>query len=243
MRSIRIQPDAEHLMQAAAEMVVSVAAKAITERGRFSIALSGGSTPRALYRLLASVPYWEQIDWGKAHLFWGDERCVPQDDDESNYRMTRESLIEQVPLPAANIHRVHGEMPPAEAAAAYEEELRQFFAGDIPRFDLILLGMGDDGHTASLFPHTAALDETEKWVMANYVAQKNVWRITLTVPVINAAWQVAFLISGAEKAGRLREVLYGTHQPHDLPSQLIQPTRGTLVWLLDTAAASALPEA
>lgn len=242
MRSIRIQPDADQLMQAAAEMVVTLAAQAITERGRFSIALSGGSTPRALYRLLASAPYREQIAWEKVHLFWGDERCVPPDDTESNYRMTREALIEHVPLLPDNIHRVQGEMPPAEAAAAYETELKRFFAGEIPQLDLIMLGMGDDGHTASLFPHTAALDETEKWVVANYVTQKSVWRITLTVPAINAARQVAFLISGAEKAGRLREVLYGPHQPHDLPSQLIQPTGGTLMWLLDIPAASALPE-
>jgi 6-phosphogluconolactonase len=241
MSIIRILPDKDSLMQAAADLTSQAAEQAIAEQGRFSLALSGGSTPRALYQLLVDTPYRERISWANVHIFWGDERCVPPDDIESNYRMARESLLEHVPLPPANIHRIQGEQPPQAAAAAYAAELAQFFAGEMPRFDLVLSGMGDDGHTASLFPHTAALDETEKWVTANYVPQKDTWRITLTLPVINAAQQVVFLVTGAEKAKRLREVLYGPQQPYNLPSQRIQPTSGNLVWLLDLAAASALP--
>ncbi|MCB9451616.1 MAG: 6-phosphogluconolactonase [Anaerolineaceae bacterium] len=242
MSQIRILPDKTELMQAAAQLVVQTAEEAIAKRGRFSMALSGGSTPRGLYTLLTAAPYREQIKWANVHLFWGDERCVPPDDADSNYRMTRESLLDHVPLPPENIHRMQGELPPEEAAAAYEHELTGFFGQSTPHFDLILLGMGDDGHTASLFPHTAALDEHQKWVTANHVPQKGVWRLTLTRPVINAARQVTFLISGAEKAARLREVLYGVHQPHHLPSQFIHPVDGDLIWLLDRATASQLPE-
>lgn len=228
-------------MQAAADMVAQLAKQAIIERGRFSLVLSGGSTPRALYRLLASSPYQDEIEWANVHVFWGDERCVPPHAAESNYRMARESLLDHVAIPPANIHRIFGELSPEDAAKDYAQALLSSFGDGIPQFDLVLLGMGDDGHTASLFPHTAALGETQKWVAANHVPQKDVWRITLTLPVINAARQIIFLVAGVQKAERLREILNGPRQPLDLPAQSIQPTNGNLVWLVDAAAASALP--
>ncbi len=241
MSEIRILPAGEQLMQAAADMVAQLAKQAIIKRGRFSLVLSGGSTPRALYQLLATSPYHDEIEWANVHVFWGDERCVPPDDAESNYRTARESLLDQVAIPPTNIHRICGELSPEDAAKDYAQTLMSFFGAGIPQFDLVLLGMGDDGHTASLFPHTAALDETQEWVVANHVPQKDVWRITLTLPVINAARQVMFLVAGAPKAKRLREVLYGPRQPLDLPAQSVQPTNGNLLWLVDAAAASALP--
>lgn len=241
MRETHVRPGTQQLMQAAAEIVTQLAKQAVIQRGRFSLVLSGGSTPRALYRLLATSPYQDEIEWANVHVFWGDERCVPPDDAESNYRMARESLLDHVAIPPTSIHRICGELSPEDASNDYTQTLVSFFRDGIPRFDLVLLGMGDDGHTASLFPHTAALNETQKWVTANYVPQKDVWRITLTLPVINAARQVIFLVAGAPKAERLREVLYGSRQPHDLPAQSIQPTNGNLLWLVDAAAASTLP--
>src|SRR5690606_983517 len=174
--------------------------------------------------------------------FWGDERTVPPDHPDSNYRMAKEALLDFVALPASNVHRISGELEPARAAAEYEQTLRSFFAkrAGKTRFDLILLGMGDDGHTASLFPDTEALNETERLVVANHVPKLDTWRITLTAPIINDAAHVAFLVAGAGKAAVLKRVLQGPRQPHKLPSQLIQPVDGELVWLLDKAAASEL---
>lgn len=241
MKDIRILPNADSLAKAAADYIIEVAAKAIAKSGRFSIALSGGSTPRALYQLLAAEPYIKQINWQNVHFFWGDERCVPPDDADSCYRMARESLLNHISTPAAQIYRIHGELKPAEAAEDYEKTLRAFFLADLPCFDLILLGMGDDGHTASLFPNTTALDETDKWVTSNYVTTvKQNWRVTLTAPAINAAANIAFLVSGLGKAERLQQVLHGEYQPRELPSQLINPTEGNLIWFIDQPAAAKL---
>jgi len=241
MKDIRILPNADALAKAAADHIVKLAAKAITESGRFSIALSGGSTPRTLYQLLAAEPYIKQIDWQNVHFFWGDERSVPPDDTDSCYLMARESLLNHISTPAAQIHRIHGELKPAESAEDYEKTLRTFFTAKLPRFDLILLGMGDDGHTASLFPNTTALDETGKWVTSNYVTTvKQNWRVTLTAPAINAAANIAFLVSGSGKAERLQQVLQGKYQPRELPSQLINPTEGNLIWFVDQPAAEKL---
>jgi 6-phosphogluconolactonase len=233
-----ISPDANRLAERAAEFIVMLA-----EMHRpFTIALSGGSTPRALYSLLASNAYSSRINWNNVQFFWSDERCLPPDDPESNYYLARTTLFDHAPIPASNIHRVKSELPPPEAAAEYERQLRNYFSEDNwPRFDLVLLGMGDDGHTASLFPHTAALSEEKRWVVGNQVqTAKPPWRITFTRPLINAAHNVAFLVAGAGKADRLKQVLQGPLDPESLPSQSIKPSQGELYWFLDEAAASQL---
>jgi len=222
----------------------------MARHGRFSVALSGGSTPRALYSLLATDEFVARVDWSRLHVFWGDERCVPPDHPESNYGMARQALLDHVRIPLSNIHRIPCEREPRLAAAAYEQTLRAWFSGgsagrrvrerETPRFDLILLGMGEDGHTASLFPGAAALGERTRWVVACQVIALGAWRVTLTPIVINAAAHVMFLVSGAHKAERLRQVLAGPYRPDELPAQIVRPTRGRLVWLVDKAAASAL---
>ena len=248
MARVACFPSADTLMAGAAERFVSFATQAIDESGRFVVALAGGSTPNRLYALLAMPAYAGRVDWSRTHLFWGDERAVPADDPTSNYRMTREVLLDRVPVPEANVHRIRGEDVPAKAAAAYERDLRRTFAtpegppSRAPgrRFDLVLLGMGDNGHTASLFPGLAAVRERERWVLAEHVAEVSMWRITLTPPVLNAAAHVVFLVSGAEKAAMLHRVLEGPSEPDDLPAQAIAPLDGTLDWLVDAAAAARL---
>jgi 6-phosphogluconolactonase len=243
MPEVDVFPDKTALIRAEAERIVALANEAIDQRGRFLLSLSGGSTPRPLYELLASEPYVARIDWSRVHLFWGDERCVPPDHPDSNYRMTREALLDRVQIPTENVHRIHGEAEPHEAAAAYERELRELFgAGDAPgrSFDLALLGMGPDGHTASIFPGTPATTETRRWAMAVHVERpRPMWRVTLTTVVLNAAADVTFLVAGADKADRLREVLQGAG-PLRLPAQLVKPTHGALHWMVDGAAGSAL---
>jgi 6-phosphogluconolactonase len=222
-------------------------ARQAEQRGTFSVALSGGSTPKALHGLLAAPPFREQVDWTCVQFYWGDDRYVAPDDPESNFRMARETLLDQLPLREAQIHRVHTEMDDPDAAAAlYEDELRHDFGlreGQVPRFDLILLGMGPDGHTASLFPHTAALTVTDRLVVANYVPKLATWRITFTVPVINNAVNVAFLVAGHDKADALTHVLDGPRDPEVYPSQLVAPRAGDLSWYLDRAAAAQLKRA
>jgi 6-phosphogluconolactonase len=236
----------QELFHAAAEEVVAVAEKAISERGRFTIALSGGSTPKNLFTLIAANAS-TSLSWNQIFFFWGDERHVPPDNPESNYRMAKETLLSKVPVPAANIFPIPGENPDAKAAAAaYEQTVRKFFAvaaSELPRFDLILLGMGPDGHTASLFPETEALQEKSRLVVANWVEKLNASRITLTLPVLNAARNVLFLVSGADKATVLREVLEGSGPGEKFPSKLVRPSEGKLTWLVDRAAASELSTA
>jgi 6-phosphogluconolactonase len=209
------------------------------------IAISGGTTPKAMFRNLGSEAYEKYAErWKNLQLYWVDERCVPPDDAESNYRMTEETLLAWVPLPPENVHRMEGELEPALAAARYETVLRNTFrleGAELPSFDLLMLGMGDDGHTASLFPHTEAIDALGALVVANEVPQKDTWRITLTWPVINQAKEVVFLIEGAAKADVLHEVIFGARDPERLPSQLIRPANGKLVFLLDEAAAAKIP--
>jgi 6-phosphogluconolactonase len=239
---MQVYPDLESLVSAAAEQVATLAEDAVAARGRFSVALSGGSTPRPVYELLAADEFAARIDWSRVHIFWGDERCVPPDHPDSNSRMTRQALLDRVPIPPRQIHRMQGEIDPARAAIEYEAALRAFFgSGDeTPRFDLVLLGMGDDGHTASLFPGTTALNERRRWVTENYVARLGTWRITLTPPALNAARNVIFLVSGPGKAEVLHTVLHERYQPDRFPSQLIQPVRGRLLWMIDQAAAALL---
>jgi 6-phosphogluconolactonase len=234
-----VYPDHPSLVDGAATFIAGLAVESIAARGCFTIALSGGSTPRPVFARLAAADCAERIDWRQVHVFFSDERCVPPDDAASNYRMAREALLDHVPLPPGNVHRVRGEEDPALAALAYEQDLqRSFRTSVIPAFDLICLGMGDDGHTASLFPGTAALREHERWVVAQYVAVARAWRVTFTATLINAARHILFLVEGAGKSETLRRVLEGAYQPDVLPAQLIQPISGQVHWLVDAAAAT-----
>ncbi|PYS50076.1 MAG: 6-phosphogluconolactonase [Acidobacteria bacterium] len=229
--------DPQEVAHAAADRFVEIARAAIDGRGRFSVALSGGSTPKRAYELLAGEDYRDELDWSKVHIFFGDERCVPPDDAESNYRMANEAMLSRLPIPARNIHRVQGVGDASANARLYEDELRTFFNDAAwPRFDLVLLGMGEDGHTASLFPGSSALNELEAWVAANWIEKFNAFRITLTLPAINHAAHIAFLVTGENKADRLAEVLSHESSSEQLPSQLIKPVSGSLEWLIDKAA-------
>jgi 6-phosphogluconolactonase len=282
--ALTIVEDAAALARRGAELVVEAAREAIAERGTFSLALSGGSTPRALYTLLAEPPFAGQVAWAQVEVWWGDERCVSPDDPQSNYRMAREALLSKVPIPAENVHRMRGEDPdPAAAAAAYEAELHAAFAleaGALPRLDLVLLGMGPDGHTASLFPDTTAVRIADRLVAVPFVPHLNAYRLTLTLAVLNAARRVLFLVAGADKAATLRAVLEagrpagsplgiprwgaaddearghhtrggttnvrgkgrgGEAGDPALPASLIHPHDGTLLWLVDRAAAGSAP--
>lgn len=252
--SIRAYADAEELALKAANYFARLADQYVLGNGYFSVALSGGTTPRMMFRLLALEPFYSTVPWSMIHFFWSDERCVPPDHPESNYNTANELLLSQVPVPPENIHRFKGELSDPEIAAQdYEKQLRTFFiAGpganltgtaplmQFPRFDLVLLGLGADGHTASLFPGTAALSVTHRIAVANTVPSLNTQRLTLTAPTINNARNVTFLVSGADKAETLRQVLEGPQRPEALPSQLIKPGNGTLLWLVDEAAASRL---
>jgi 6-phosphogluconolactonase len=244
---VRIVADAESLARAGASAFVEVAKQAVRANGVFTVALSGGSTPKALYSLLASdASFKSQVPWDKTHFFWGDERHVPPDHADSNYRMTNDTMLANAPVPAGNVHRIKGELEDArQAAEDYERALRDFFKlapGQLPRFDLVLLGMGPDGHTASLFPGTKALSEQQHLVVANWVEKFDSYRITLTLPVLNNAACVVFLVSGAEKADTLCAVLSGEAGAEPYPSQLIHPTRGRLIWLVSSEAARQLPK-
>jgi 6-phosphogluconolactonase len=243
-----------YYVDAAAEAVSRRAAQYFTDgiraaagaRGKARIAISGGNTPKRTFELLADSSAWyrEQIPWDQLELYWVDERCVAPDQPDSNYRMTREALLDKVPLNAAQILRIQGELDPEKAAAKYEFDIRQSFrleGAEIPIFDLVALGMGPDGHTASLFPHTAGLHELMRIAIANHVVQKETWRVTLTSPVINRARDVFFLIEGADKVEALKQVFLGPYDPESFPSQLIRPASRRITLLLDSAAAAALP--
>ena len=241
--SIEVFATSDALAHAAADRFVSAAAAAIQASRRFTVALSGGATPKTLYTRLATEPYVSRVQWPFVHWFWSDERCVPPDDPASNYRMAREWLLDRVPASDATVHRIRGEDDPTAAAAAYERTLRESFAAPaIARFDLVLLGMGVDGHTASLFPGGAAVRERERWVMADYVNALSMWRVTLTPVVINAAAEVAFLVTGRAKAKTLHRALEGPFRPDALPAQVVAPSNGQARWLVDAAAAGELSE-
>ena len=240
MTAIRILPDQAAVADAAARHIVESARSAIDRRGRFSLALSGGSTPKPVHRRLAEPPLRTAIEWPRVHVFFGDERCVPPDDPQSNYRMARETLLDLVPIPPENIHRMRGETDPHAAAEAYAAELTRFFGAEAIRLDLILLGMGDNGHTASLFPGLTAVHETERAVVAEFVAEVGMWRITLTPLALNNAREDVFLVTGSDKADMLRQVLEQSYNPDALPAQVVRPLEGDVVWLVDTAAARRL---
>lgn len=242
---IQIVANADALCLAAATEVVSSAEAAVRATGSFTLVLSGGSTPKSLYSLLADNASWRaRMPWERTHFFWGDERHVPPDHPDSNYRMAYEAMLSKVPVPAANIRRIRSEYTGAgQAAQDYEQTLRAFFhltAEQYPRFDLVFLGLGPDAHTASLFPGTQALHEQRRLVTANRVGKFSTERITMTVPVLNNAARVIFLVSGEEKALPLKAVLEGRYEPSQLPAQLIRPSHGRLLWLVDQAAAQSL---
>ena len=245
MRTIRRLPDPEAVSRAAAQDLVELARAAITERGRFCVALSGGSTPRRMYEILAESPRWAQLDWRRVEFFWGDERAVGPEHPESNYGVAASVLLGKLGVMPDRIHRIQGELAdPEQAAARYQEELSRVFAapedGLPPIFDLIFLGMGGDGHTASLFPYSQALTERRRWVVGYTVARLGKTRITMTPPVLNRAAEIRLLVTGPDKAGSLREALEGPREPERLPVQLVAPEAGRLVWLVDRAAAAEL---
>jgi 6-phosphogluconolactonase len=242
MTSIQVFSDKGEHTKAAIDLFIRSARSAIEERGVFSVALSGGSTPKKLYAGLTEPDRQEGIGWVNIHVFFGDERLVPPDHPDSNFLMVHKALLEKVSIPGENVHRVKAEMEPRLAAFSYEDELRAFFSDEWPRFDLVLLGMGIDGHTASLFPETAGLNEEQRWFIANPVPSQGGWRLTLTKNAINAARKVVVLVSGGSKADMLAEVLTGNYDPLHKPIQLISPTAGEMIWLLDRDAASRLPD-
>ncbi len=242
----RVLPTAEALAAATAEMFTAAAEGAVKARGVARIAISGGGSPQATFALLAdhSQPYFARVPWDKLQLFWVDERCVPPTDPQSNYGMTRRAMLDHVPLKPGQIFRMEGELEPEVAAARYEAAIRVAFrleGAETPAFDWIQLGMGSNGHTASLFPHTTALHASGRICVANDVREVNMWRITLTVPVLNHGREVMFLIEKADKAEMLRDVLLGPYDPETKPMQLIRPDSGELTLLLDAAAAAKLP--
>ncbi len=245
---LHIHPTPQQAGNAAAKLVAQLSAQAVSERGQFTLAISGGSLPKLISPALAAEPLKSHIDWSKWHLFFADERCVPLDHPDSNYRLAREHLFEHVSIPAQQIYPIDAALSPAAAATAYEDTLRQIFpveAGQFPQFDVILLGMGPDGHTASLFPNHPLLNEQDRWVAAIFNSPKPPpERITLTLPVLNNARQVAFIVAGAGKAELLPQVLGQIDSTTPLPAQLVQPAhpRGQLHWFVDeSAAATAKP--
>lgn len=235
----KVSANGGELAAAAAALIAEQAAAAIAARGHFDIALSGGSTPLSVYAALAAPPHREGIEWAKVHVFWSDERCVPPEHADSNYRAAKAALLDQVSIPAVNVHRMHGELTPSDAAEEYRQQLQTHFATPgFPAFDLILLGLGNDGHAASLFPGSAALRTGEVPVTENYVASLESWRLTFTLPLINAARQVVFIVSGAGKASIVQEIFEANGRP--LPAKAVNPHSGGLTWLLDAEAASLL---
>jgi 6-phosphogluconolactonase len=237
-----IYPDTNTLSHEAAQYIVRLANEAIVSHGRFSIALSGGSTPRVLYGLLGDEPYRNQINWSQVEIFWSDERCVPPDSSDSNYQLAQEVLFSKLSISASQIHRMPADKPDRDAASLeYTQEMQRAFGTDgIPSFDLLQLGMGPEGHTASLFPHQPSLHEQQRLVMPVNVPKPPPPRLTFTPPLLNAAKHVLFLVTGADKADAVQAVLEGGYQPEEYPAQIVRPPHGDVTWMLDTAAAEKL---
>lgn len=238
---IEVLQDLEALSLRAASIFVSASTNSIAAKKRFAVAISGGSTPRRLYALLGSEAYRHQINWEHVHFFWADERCVPKEDEASNFKTAFDNLLSRVASPGRNIHRIKGEEIPDKAARDYEEEMRRFFGrSERPRFDLIILGMGEDGHTASLFPGSKSLEEAVRLTLPVYLGEPKKDRITLTLPVLNNADQVLFLVVGSSKAAILSEILGDAEKRKRFPAGLIRPARGNITWLIDQEAAAKL---
>jgi 6-phosphogluconolactonase len=239
---VRIFPEVHALSHAAADVFRTIADEAVQERGRFAVALSGGSTPKELYMILGNKPYADRIDWERIHLFWADERCVPPEHGDSNFRLARELLISRVPIPGENIHRIRGEAGAEKAAAAYEQDLKAYFGnGDWPSFDLAILGTGEDGHTASLFPGFPQVQEQRRLAAPVFAGAEKRDRVTLTLPVLNHARRVLFLVAGPSKSRIVRSILRDGN-PDGLPAGLVQPAAGVCTWFLDEDAAASLSQ-
>ena len=237
---IRVLLNPESLNRAAAELFVRQAQLCVNQRERFIVALSGGQTPRRLYEMLAGPPFRDAVAWDKTHIFWGDERCVPADDQRSNAVMAREALLDHVPIPVEQVHPILCHGMPDQSAQQYKGVLQDFFAGGPPVFDLILLGLGENGHTASLFPQAEILKDETAWTASVYVKTQDMYRVTIMPALINQARMVVFLVSGDAKASVLKEVFTEPEEPFRLPVQLVRPRTGELIWLVDKAAAAQL---
>jgi 6-phosphogluconolactonase len=237
---LHICKDADELSNAVCNWMSDYISATLEKQSIFTIALSGGSTPKKLHKILASSPHKEKINWEKMHFFWGDERAVPFEDERNNARMAYDTLLNSVPVPASQIHVMRTDISPEDAAIQYEQLLHQYFDQKQHSFDLVLLGMGDDGHTLSLFPGTDIIYEQNAWVKAFLLSSQNMYRISLTAPIVNRSACIAFLATGSNKAGTLKQVLEGEFQPDIYPSQLIMPENGQLHWFVDEAAATQL---
>jgi 6-phosphogluconolactonase len=237
-RNVQVLPDLGGISREAATLFVNASRNSIAAREKFAAAISGGSTPGRLYTLLSTSPCRDQVDWQKVHFFWADERCVPREDEASNFKLVFDRLLSKVPIPNENIHRIKGEEEPEKAARDYEADIKEFFGGSgLPVFDLVLLGMGEDGHTASLFPGSKSLEETARLAIPVYLKKPYGNRITLTLPVLNNAAQILFLVAGISKATVLSEILRGGEKGGEFPAGRIRPIRGTVIWLIDQEAA------
>jgi 6-phosphogluconolactonase len=239
---INIIQTTEALAKAAADKMLGISQQAIERNGRFVIALSGGSTPERLFKLLAKPPYLNQITWDKTFVFWGDERFVPSDDQRNNSNRAKSLLLNHVPIPAINIHPIPVDLKPEESAKEYEKTIKKLFDKESPCFDLIFLGLGEDGHTASLFPGTDVVFENKKLVKEVYVEEQSMYRITMTPALINQAHNIVFLVEGEKKAKILKTILTEPRQTNKFPAQIIQPEKGNLYWFLDKKAAALLPD-
>jgi 6-phosphogluconolactonase len=237
-RNVQVLSDLEAISHEAASLFINASRDSIAARKKFVVAISGGSTPRRLYTLLSSSPCRDQVDWQKVHFFWADERCVRKEDGASNFKTVYDRLLSKVPIPNQNIHRIKGEEEPEKAARDYEADIKEFFGGSgLPVFDLVLLGMGEDGHTASLFPGSKSLEETARLVIPVYAEKPNQNRVTLTLAVLNNAAQILFLVAGTSKATVLSEILKDENKRREFPAGRIRPVRGTVIWLIDQEAA------
>jgi 6-phosphogluconolactonase len=238
---IRVLPDPSEAAEAAARELVAAFSDSLADHGRFRVAFSGGATPKLLFDRLAGDTFRPLVDWTRARVFFVDERCVPPGDERSNYRLAKEHLLDPLRVPPDNVFRMRGEVEPRRAAEEYGAALeREFEPESPPRFDYVLLGLGTDGHTASLFPGTKALEETRRLVVENFVPKLGEWRLTLTLPVVNAGRRVVFLVTGEEKRGAVSDVLHAERPNADLPASLVHPDRGSLIWILDADAAARL---
>lgn len=238
--NIGIFENTEDMNAAAAEYFISITNQSIASKGRCAVALSGGETPLKLFSLLASPSYSERIQWIHIYFFWGDERCVPLEDSRNNAFQAKKTLLDKVQIPSDHIHRIPVQLPPDVAADQYEKQVQFFFDNKRARFDLILLGLGENGHTASLFPGTEVLDENVAGIRSVYVEEEKMHRITMTAPLINQAHHILFLVSGKKKAAVIKTILNGPYQPYKYPAQLIRPEKGSLQWYIDREAAASL---
>jgi len=235
-RKLHAYPNKEQMVTATTERVINEIGQAIQERGLCNMALAGGNTPREVYSTLADDPYRDRVDWDRLHLFWGDERMVPPEHEDSNFRMVKETLLDHVGIPDGNVHRIRGEIVPEQAAREYAEFLHNHFKSDSPRFDIILLGIGEDGHTASLFPGTDAVEECKLYTVGVFVPRLDTWRVTLTFPVLNAAREVLFLAAGKSKSDIVQRIISIKQPAKEFPASMVNPEDGTLHWMLDSEA-------